>query len=65
MKAAAQNICLVQQVWKVPLEETGTSLDFILSPLRQAIELDPVALEHYLKLRIRQVTLQTQSNVTM
>jgi len=62
---AAQNICLVQQVWKILLEETSTPLDVILSPLWQAIELNPVALEHCLKLCIRQVTLQVQSKVTI
>jgi hypothetical protein len=54
---AAQYICLVQQGWGVPLEETSTSLDVIPSPLWHAIELDPVALEHCLKLCIGQVTL--------
>jgi hypothetical protein len=62
---AAQYICLVQQVCEILLEETSTPLEVILSPLWQAIELNPVALEHYLELGIRQVTLQIQSQVAI
>jgi hypothetical protein len=62
---AAQYICLVQQVWKILLEETSTPLEVILSPLWQAIELNPVALEHNLELGIRQVTLQIMPTVAI
>jgi hypothetical protein len=50
---AAQYILLVQQRLGVLLEEPSSSFDVISSPLWQAIEFNPVALEHRLKLCIR------------
>jgi hypothetical protein len=49
---AAQYIHLVQQSLGVLLEEPSPPLDVISSPLWQAIELNPVALEHCLELCI-------------
>jgi len=62
---AAQYIHLVQKECRFLLEETSAPFQVIPSPLWQAIELNPVALEHCLKLSIRQVTLQKKKKTVM